>query len=206
MKKIGWIIAAAFMFGNSSVASSASFRFSGNLTNHNDVIKIGFSVANDTTNVKVWTDSFGATGLTQEGPGTNFDPITALWNADTGVLLAENDDDPTIAPGQTYFDSGFSLATLSAGNYLFTMATFDNFALGTNITDGFAYDSQSPILISDWDQPSNEGNLRGTFWRINLEGVDTVTPPPTSVPLPSAIWMFGSAILSLVGFCKKKIY
>lgn len=206
MNKIGSLMAvAAIMFGNLGVAHSASFTFNGNLTNHNDVIKIGFSVANDATNVKVWTDSFMATGPTQSGPGTNFDPITALWNATTGALLGQNDDNANIAPGQTYFDSGFSLATLAAGDYFFTMTTYPNFAAGTNIADGFNLDGTAPILISNWDQPANQGNLRGTFWQIHLEGVDSATPPPpSSVPLPAAVWMFGSALLSLGGFARRK--
>lgn len=204
MKKTLLKALLVIMLGNTCIANAASFTFTGNLTNHNDVVTVGFSIANDTTNVKVWTDSFLATGPTQSGPGTNFDPITALWNADTGALLGQNDDNASIAPGQTYFDSGFSLASLAAGNYFFTMTTYPNFAVGSNISDGFALDSVAPILISDWDQPANPGNLRGTFWRINLEGVDSITQPPVATPLPGAVWMFGSALMGLVGFVRKK--
>lgn len=192
----------------SSVSQAASFTFSGNIANHNDIVRVDFSLATDATNVRVWTDSFLATEPIQTGPGTNFDPITALWNTDTGARIGENDDNSSIAPGQTYFDSGFSLATLAAGNYFFTMATFANFANGDNISNGFAYDAQTPIAIADFDQPANAGNLRGTFWRINLDGVDSASGPtipiPSPIPLPGAVWLFGSALVGFAGFARKK--
>lgn len=192
----------------SSVSQAASFTFSGNIANHNDIVRVDFSLATDATNVRVWTDSFLATEPIQTGPGTNFDPITALWNTDTGARIGENDDNSSIAPGQTYFDSGFSLATLAAGNYFFTMATFANFASGDNISNGFRYDAQTPIAIADFDQPANAGNLRGTFWRINLDGVDSASGPtipiPSPIPLPGAVWLFGSALVGFAGFARKK--
>lgn len=199
-------ILAVSLMAASSMASAATFTFSGNIANHNDVIRVDFNLAADATNVRVWTDSFLATGPTQTGPGTNFDPITALWNADTGARLGENDDNATIAPGQTYFDSGFSLASLTAGNYFFTMATFNNFSNGTNIAQGFSFDGQTPIAIADWNQPANGGNARGSFWRINLDGVDGATGPqnPNAVPVPGAVWLFGSAIAGFFGFGRRK--
>lgn len=202
-------LVAISLFSLANVAQAATFSFSGNIANHNDIVRVDFALAADATNVRVWTDSFLATGPTQSGPGTNFDPITALWNADTGARLDQNDDNPSIAPGQTYYDSGFSLATLTAGNYFFTMATFANFANGTNISNGFAYDGATPIAIADFNQPANAGNLRGTFWRINLDGVDSavgpVDPNPNAVPLPGAVWLFGSALAGFAGFGRRKI-
>ena len=120
-------------------------------------------------------------------------------------MILQNDDNAGIALGQTGFDSGFSLAELAAGNYFFTMATFANFANGGNISNGFAYDAQAPIAIADFKQPANAGNLRGTFWRINLDGVDTATPPDISpIPLPAAAWLFGTTIAGFAGFGRKK--
>ena len=202
------LIAGLFVLGFTVTSQAATFTFSGNIANHNDIVRVDFTLANNATNVRVWTDSFLATGPTQTGPGTNFDPITALWNTDTGARLGENDDNSSIASGQTYYDSGFSLASLAAGNYFFTMATFANFANGNNISNGFAYDNQTPIAIADFNQPANAGNLRGSFWRINLDGVDgavgPVNPNPSAVPVPGAVWLFGSALLGFAGFGRKK--
>lgn len=199
---------AICMLGLATISHAASFTFSGNIANHNDIVRVDFTLANDATNVRVWTDSFLATGPTQNGPGTNFDPVTALWNTNTGELLDENDDDDSIDPSQTYFDSGFSLATLAAGNYFFTVAAYPNEANGDNISEGFEADDEEPIPIANFDQPANEGNLRGTFWRINLDGVDgavgPIDPNPSEVPVPGAVWLFGSALLGFAGFGRKK--
>lgn len=200
------LIAGMFVLSFTAASQAATFTFSGNIANHNDIVRVDFNLANNATNVRVWTDSFLATGPTQQGPGTNFDPITALWDTSTGARLGENDDNSSIASGQTYFDSGFSLATLAAGNYFFTMATFANFANGNNFSNGFSYDNQSPIAIADFNQPANAGNLRGTFWRINLDGVDGAVGPvnPSVVPIPGAIWLFATALLGFAGFGRKK--
>ena len=141
--KANQIVIALSLLGFASLGQASTFTFSGNIANHNDVVRVDFSLAANATNVRVWTDSFLATGSNQSGPGTNFDPITALWNADTGARLGENDDNASIALGQTYYDSGFSLASLTAGNYFFTMATYRNFSTGTNISNGL------PVYISE---------------------------------------------------------
>ena len=140
-KLIVTALLSASSLGFAGLANANSVTFSGNIANHNDTIRVDFSLAQATTNVRIWTDSYLS--------NTNFDPISALWNANTGNLILENDDNAGIALGQTRFDSGFSLAELAAGNYFFTMATFSNFAVGPNITNGFAYDGQTPIALSE---------------------------------------------------------
>ena len=180
---------ALCMLGFSAVTQAAMFTFSGNIASHNDIVRVDFNLANDATNVRVWTDSYLS--------GTNFDPITALWNNTTGALIVENDDNDEVDPSQTPLDSGFSLTSLAAGNYFFTMAVYPNFSNGTNISDGFEGDDETPRALTT-----------GTFWRINLDGVNgaagPVDPNPSEVPVPGAIWLFGSALLGFAGFGRKK--
>lgn len=181
------------------LANANSFTFSGNIANHNDTVRVDFSLAQAIANVRVWTDSYLS--------NTNFDPISALWNADTGNLILENDDNSGVALGQTAFDSGFSLAELVAGNYFFTIATFNNYAVGPNITNGFTFDGQTPIALSEWQQPSNRFGPGG-FWRINLDDAGVAPPPPpdiSPVPLPAAVWLFGAAIAGFAGFVRRSI-
>ncbi len=161
-----------------SVSMAADFSFSGNIQYHNDVVRIDFTLNTDATDVRVWTDSFM--------DGTNFDPITAVWSLPSGNLVGENDDDDMIAPGQTYYDSGLIFATLAAGQYAFTITPYDNYA-PTNLADPFAYAGETPIPIADWCQPASNNctDQKGTFWRVNLSGVDGATPP---VPEPST-WL-----------------
>lgn len=176
-----------------SAANAALINFEGDIQYHNDVITINFTLDNDATNVRVWTDSFNN--------GVNFDPITALWNAN-GSLIAENDDDDTIDPAtQTYYDSGFILPTLAAGDYFFTVATYNNFAIGTDISQGFDFDNQTAIELSNWAQPASSTNM-GTHWSVWLDGVDSASNP-NAVPEPSSIALLGLGLLGLARFRKQ---
>jgi hypothetical protein len=182
MKKI--ILSSAIaLICSTGTANAALFHFDGNLSGPNDVATISFSLANDATNVRLWTDSFHSYA--------NFDPITALWNQTTGELIAENDDNDSIGAGQTYFDSGFSLPTLLAGNYFFTIAAFSNYAAGNNIANGFNNAGYIPYGV-------------GTYWSANLDGVDAAANV-SAVPVPAAIWLFGSAIAGFIGASRRKL-
>ncbi len=64
------VLVTAVISVYTSFAFAASFSFDGNITYHNDIVKVNFTLDNDSTNVRVWTDSFQ--------DGVNFDPITAL--------------------------------------------------------------------------------------------------------------------------------
>ncbi len=167
-------------------AHAAQFDFSGNIANHNDVVQISFSLASDATNVKVWTDSYLN--------GVNFDPITAVWSqAGSGWSLVEqNDDNPTIVPGLTKFDSGLTFSSLAAGNYLFTIATYNNWANGTTLAQGFKFDSQTPIPLAIWDQPASTVNM-GTRYSVHLSGVDVAAPVPE--PETYAMLLAGLGVL-----------
>ena len=185
--KLKAILAGALFALMTSTANAALFNFTGEIDFHNDVIFINFSLDNDATDVRIWTDSFMS--------GANFDPITALWNADSGSLIAENDDNSSINPStQTFYDSGFELASLAQGDYLFTIATFANFAVGPFLSDGFSYDGEAPIALADWDQPANDIDM-GPTWSVWLDGVDSADDG-SSNPVPSPA-TFGLIVLGL---------
>lgn len=185
MKKLVALIGSLMLMFVGS-AQAGLYNFSGNLEYHNDVIYTYFSVEKDATNVRVWTDSFKS--------GVNFDPITALWTA-KGVLIAENDDNESVNPvTQTVFDSGFILSNLAAGNYVFTMTRFPNFAINTSLESGFRFDSEAPIPFKDWAKSIGSENL-GSFWSVWVDGVDRASNP--SVPAPASILLFGLGLAAL---------
>ena len=164
-------------------AQAVDFSFSGNIANHNDVAQIAFTLANDVTNVSVWTDSFQN--------GANFDPITAVWSefGSDWTLVDENDDNPHIAPGQSYYDSGLQFATLNAGNYLFTIARFDNFARGIILSEGFFRDSEEPIALADGT----------TSYSVHLSDSIPMVPEPETY----AMLLAGLGILGFMA-CRRK--
>ena len=186
MKKFTSLVAAVLL-STAGYANAGLFHFTGEIENHNDVIYTYFSVDADATDVRVWTDSFQ--------DGINFDPITALWTAD-GTKVGENDDDQSINPAtQTIYDSGLWFANLAAGDYIFTVATFNNWAVSNNLADGFQYDNQAPIALENWDQPANHINM-GHNWSLWLDGVDEATNP-TAVPEPAPFVLLGLGLLGL---------
>jgi hypothetical protein len=185
MKKLVALIGSLMLMFVGS-AQAGLYNFSGNLEYHNDVIYTYFSVEKDATNVRVWTDSFKS--------GVNFDPITALWTA-KGVLIAENDDNESVNPvTQTFWDSGFILSNLAAGNYVFTMTRFPNFAINTTLESGFRFDAEAPIPFKDWAKSIGSENL-GSFWSVWVDGVDRASNP--SVPAPASILLFGLGLVAL---------
>lgn len=184
-------LATALIAALSTGANAATFHFTGNIANHNDVITTAFTVGQNATNVRVWTDSYLS--------GTNFDPITTLWDATTGALIAQNDDNPNIAAGQTSFDSGFLLPTLAAGDYLFTVTPYANFVSSNAnyYTDpGFAYAAQTPIPLSQWCQPFSHCNM-GTNWSVWVDGVTSATNPHSTVPEPISMALAGTGLAAL---------
>lgn len=185
-------LAASSLLAASATSQAALINFTGEIEYHNDVVYTYFTLNQDTNNVRVWTDSFQN--------GDNFDPITALWSGD-GNLIAQNDDDDSINPDtQTYYDSGFNLSFLEAGDYIFTVATYNNFASGNSLSDGFNFDGQNPIPLADWDQPANDVNM-GPNWSVWLDGADSASNPgaddPIAVPEPGSLALIATGLLGL---------
>ncbi len=158
----------------------------GSIDYHNDVIYHSF-ILERTSDLTVWTDSYLN--------GVNFDPIVGVWH--NGTLVGQNDDNPTIARGQTAYDSGLRFSDLAAGTYVFTISAYDNFANGTRIDEGFRFDGETPIPLTEWCEPASHCNM-GPLVKLNW-----TTGVVPSVPEPSTSAMLGAG-LGLLGVAARR--
>jgi len=192
MRHLIAIAVASFAATTVSTAQAADFALSGQISYHNDLAHIDFSVAAGNT-VTLWTDSWQQ--------GRNFDPTLALFSAN-GTLLAVNDDYYDDAfPDRTYagaggYDSGLTLGSLAAGSYRLVLGATFNAPVGTQLVQGFLYGSETPIALIDWNQPTydmNTNDQKGGFWRLNLSGVEQAAV----VPEPNRYAMLAAGLLSI---------
>lgn len=172
-----------------SATQAADFSFSGQAANHNDKVIVDFSVAAGST-VSLWTDSWQS--------GLNFDPQLYLASAGT-IVHADDDGGSLVHAGAGYYDAGLQFTTIGAGSYRLVLNAASNNSLGATLLEGFAYDTEAPIALAAWNQPSydiNANDQKGGFWRLHLSGVEqaAVVPEPGRI----ALMMAGLLSISLV--------
>lgn len=188
MKSMFSIFTAVVVLGLSSLAGATTYDFSDTINYNTDIRQYNFSLTNDAADVRIWTDSW-------QLDGSNLDPVMHIWTS-SGNLIAMNDDDPDL----NTLDSAILLADLAVGNYICTIGTYNNFAKGTTLAEGFLYDGTTPIPISDF---SNDlmGNPYDTgYYHVNFAGVDTAAP----VPEPGTIVLLGFGVAGLAIYGKRR--
>ncbi len=146
----------------------------------------------------------------------NFTLTGAVTYADAGNLFGLDDTDSVSVvgsfddsallggSGSVSFTSGGSF-TVTAGDFTFDqtdddLATlvldagaFDEFNFLANIGALGSFDSMGGFFDGDDD---NSGTMGGTWTAFSMT--------PAVVPVPAAAWLFGSGLLGLVGFARRK--
>jgi len=171
-------------------AQATDLTFSGQAVNHNDKVVIDFQVAAGST-ISLWTDSWQS--------GLNFDPQVFL--ASGGIIVnADNDSGSLINAGAGYYDAGLQFTATTAGSYRLVLNASSNDPLGTTLAQGFAYDGDTPIALSSWNQPGydiNANDQKGGYWQIHLNGVEQAVVVPE--PAGWALMLSGLLVLSSFG-------
>jgi len=186
----------------SSPAKAADFDFSGTFQEDNDVLLFNFNVGADST-ITIFSSSW-LYGDAPVGEGLGgFDPILALWDS-AGNLIAQQDDGgnvgSTLSNGVSYnhgtYDTYFT-QFLAAGTYTASITQYNNFAVGSNLNNGFQQDGNpnftfdsgfggatQPLFNGVWD--SNDP--RTNQWEFHILNVaDAVVVEPESVPEPATV-------------------
>jgi hypothetical protein len=182
MKHLLFIAILLSSFG----ANAANFSFTGNLDHDDDFRTFNFTV-DSTSNVtlRTWSYSGGTNSAGDVISGGGFDPLLVLFDS-TGTLITTNDD----IDGSTGMYDSLINWDLDAGNYIVALAQF-----GTDLT-------QNPTLGEIvWSATYADFDDLTSFYALDINV--TPLPAPSAVPVPAAVWLFGSAFMGLLGMRKK---
>jgi len=200
-----------------AAAPVQDFSFTGTFTQDDDVQLFTFSVGSTSTvTLRSWSYAGGVNAAGETIARGGFDPILALFDS-TGNFVEQNDDGyaiPADPLSGNHYDVLLEIE-LDPGTYTVAIMQYDNFAVGPNLADGFTRTGQGNFTgvpgFDDFheDCDTSQGrflDVSGTAycnrtggWAFDILGVEAavVEPPPGSIPEPSALALFGAALLGL---------
>lgn len=188
----------------STVAFSAqalNFSFTGNFSADDDVQLFEFTVGG-ASDIVLRSYSY-AGGTMADGTviaAGGFDPILALFDS-TGALIDQQDDGTDVPADPvtgSLYDTNLTVSGLAAGKYIVAIMQYDNFPVGTLLTDGF--ERSDPTFTAEYDCTNKmfcdvDGYNRSSFWAfdiLNVEAASTSAPVPLPATLPLALAGFGA--------------
>jgi len=205
---------AATISANQGSASTGSY--SGNFSSNNDRFEVNFTL---TENSFARFETFGYAGGTL-ADGTliadgGFDPTLTLFGSTISVTTSYFGDineirysessgnawddliavDDYVHPDEDAYNlHPVELTFLAPGNYTIVLTQF-----GNNYDNQFGWtESGDPDYVDrSWDP-------QGEFPRTNAYALQVNITPVTAVPVPAAMWLFGSGLFGLLWSEKRK--
>jgi hypothetical protein len=183
---------------SSFAVNAANFSFTGNLSDPDAVQLFRFSMAeNSIVNMRTWSYSGGTNAAGEDISAGGFDTMLTLFKGDSeGVGYHEfidsyyDDIDNGPALDARNYDTLVDWE-LEAGDYILALTQNFNDPIG-DLEDGFY---GNLLNFNDFD-----GAIRSSFWALDITGEHVYDASP--VPVPAALWLFGSAFMGLLGLRK----
>ena len=146
--------------------------------------------ASDTFNALWDADSDGVFG----GPGSLFDAAPTFWGDETGAIAAANAIELALGVGDwtspgTLSDSFLIPYKLAFGGVL--TAGIDSINVAMDQSTTWASDTTVAGIVDD----------NASYITTNPYATFSVS----AVPIPAAVWLFGSGLLGLIGVARRKV-
>jgi hypothetical protein len=133
--------------------------------------------------------------------GTDYDiadSLAILWEAELDAHFASGDSSTSYGAGDEFVTLSHTLSLISGHDYLIELETLaEATAFASDSTAGWA----RAEAFADPTFSLATGNSGFSLNHFTPEGSATVS----SVPVPATAWLFGSALIGLVGIKRKKI-
>ena len=143
-----------------------------------------------------WTSMSGAATITVSGQDYEITTVTGFYHNYIDTLDEQIWwGNPSLAE-EFASTLGTSMGTLNGG-----VSHPYGPAFGYSIFDGPGYDYMNAYAYKEGYKagPRDVNAPSGLYWTYGV-----ATPVVSPVPLPAAAWLFGSALLGLIGYSKRK--
>jgi hypothetical protein len=212
------IAIVTFLIAFSVAGVAASFSFTGNFVNDNDVQLFTFTLLSPgTVTFQTWSYGGGTNAAGQVIPSGGFEPTLNIFDALTGTAVVSSIDpggtpcaprniDPNLLPF-TVCQDAYGQVSLTAGNYILSLTQSPNGPATGNLSDGFFYTDVFPD--PNFTDPTNhtgrfiDSNTfqRNGDWAVDILSVDAANEI-TAAPEPATAALVAAAV-AIAGFRRR---
>ncbi len=131
--------------------------------------------------------------------GWTVDPLAFIFNlSDTTPFMLDQTPSVWSPSCCSVYDSPGYFATFGGGHDIWGGST--TLGNGGYVHGGYSYGAAA----SNRRGPIDILGLPATYKNVSIAGLETYTYASFAVPVPAAVWLFGTALIGLVGFGKRK--